>query len=66
MNVLDQANNPLIYLHLFKCKNKEILIHKSSLFSGARGFPGSKQLAVLPRIRNGGCFGDRAEGAEGA
>ena len=40
--------------------------YKSSLFSGGRGFPGSKQLAVLPRIRNGGCFGDRAEGAEGA
>ena len=43
-----------------------LLIHKSSLFSSGRGFPGSKQLAVLLRIENGGCFGDLAEGAEGA
>ena len=43
-----------------------ILIHKSSLFSAGRGFPGSKQLAVLPRTENEGCFGDPAEGAEGA
>ena len=44
----------------------DILIHKSSLFSVGRGFPGSKQLAVLLRTENGGCFGDPAEGAEGA
>ena len=44
----------------------EFLIHKSSLFSAGRGFPGSKQLAVLLRTENGGCFGDPAEGAEGA
>ena len=43
-----------------------ILIHKSSLFSVGWGFPGSKQLAVLLRTENGGCFGDPAEGAEGA
>ena len=46
--------------------NIHLLIHKSSLFSAGRGFPGSKQLAVLLRTENGGCFGDPAEGAEGA
>ena len=44
----------------------DILIHRSSLFSAGRGFPGSKQLAVLLRTENEGCFGDQAEGAEGA
>ena len=43
-----------------------LLIHKSGLFSGGRGFPGSKQLAVLLRTKDEGCFGDPAEGAEGA
>jgi len=47
-------------------KMLSLMIFKSSLFSGGRGFLGSKQLAVLPRTENGGCFGDPAEGAEGA
>ena len=40
------------------------MIYKSSLFSGGRGFPGLKQLAVLLRTKDEGCFGDSAEGAE--
>ena len=42
-----------------------LLIHKSSLFSAGRGFPGSKQLPVLLRTEDEGCFGDPAKVAEG-
>ena len=41
-------------------------LDKSSLFSGGGGFPNSKQLAVLLTTEDEGCFGDPAEGAEGA